>query len=205
MKRSLKQKIFAVAAVVAIIVGGTLAAVTAGKGTAHEARGPLVAASSYLGVPVSQLRSELESGKSLAQIADSTSGKSRAGLTSALLASGKEKLASEQASLPKRVAALVNRVRVPGQRLGAAHYLGLSPAQVAAQLRAGKTLAQIADATPGKSAAGLIEAIVATRKAALAARVASGSLTQAQADARLAHLTSRVTAAVNRTLARAKR
>jgi hypothetical protein len=80
----------------------------------------------------------------------------------------------------------------------AARYLGLRPVQLATELRSGKTLAQIANATPGKSAAGLIDAIVAARKPAIDARVAAGSLTQAKADARLARLRSRVTAAVNR-------
>jgi hypothetical protein len=193
-----KQKLFALAAVLAILVGGTLAAVTAGKGSAREKRGPLVTAASYLGVSTSQLHSELQSGRSLAQIANATSGKSSSGLVALLLADGKERLAAAQARLPKRIAALVNRVAVPGQRAAAASYLGLKRGQLASELRSGKTLAQIAGAIPGKSVAGLIEAIVAARKSLLEARVAAGTLTQAQANARLAHLTSHVTAAVNR-------
>jgi hypothetical protein len=195
----MKQKLFAGAAIVAVLAGGTLAAVTVGRGASHENRGgPLVAAASYLGVPESQLRSELKSGKSLGEIANATRGKSSAGLVNTLLATGKGRLAAAQASLPKRVTALVNRVRVPGQRAAAARYLGLRPAQLARELRSGKTLAQIANATVGKSAAGLIEAVTTARKAALAARVTGGSLTQAQANARLAHLTQRVTSMVNR-------
>ncbi|HEV7586363.1 MAG TPA: hypothetical protein VGO14_11350 [Solirubrobacteraceae bacterium] len=199
MKRSSRQKLFAAVAIVAVIGGGTLAAVTIGRGAAHENRGgPLVTAASYLGMPDAQLRSELQSGKSLAQIANAKSGKSSAGLVSVLLAAGKEKLTKSQANLPRRVNALVNRVRVPAQRPAAARYLGLRPAQLARELRSGKTLAQIAGATSGKSVAGLIDAIVAARKPALTARVAAGRLTQAQADARLARLRSRVTTAVNR-------
>ncbi|MCW3029164.1 MAG: hypothetical protein JWN81_2375 [Solirubrobacterales bacterium] len=199
MNRSKTRKLFAGAAVVAVIAGGTLAAVTTGRGAAHENRGgPLATASTYLGVPVTQLRSELRSGKSLAEIANATSGKSSAGLVAVLLAAGKEKLAKVEANLSKRVAALVNRVDVPGPRAVAARYLGLKPAELASELRSGKTLAQIADATSGKSAAGLIDVIVAERRSALAARVAAGSLTQEQANSRLARLRSRVTAAVNR-------
>jgi hypothetical protein len=199
MNRSKTRKLFAGAAVVAVIAGGTLAAVTTGRGAAHENRGgPLATAATYLGVPVPQLRGELQSGKSLAEIANATSGKSSAGLVAVLLAAGREKLAKVQANLPKRVQALVNRVQVPGPRAVAAGYLGLKPAELASELRSGKTLAQIADATSGKSAAGLIDAIVAERKSALAARVAAGSLTQEQANSRLARLRSRVTAAVNR-------
>ena len=184
MKRSKTQKLFAIAAVVAILVGGTLAAVTAGKGAAREKPGPLAAAAEYLGVSSAQLRSELRSGKSLAEIANATSGKSSAGLSAVLLATAKEKLAAAQANLPKRVDRLLNRVEVPGQRTAAARYLGLKPSQIAAQRRAGKTLAQIANATPGKSAAGLIEALVAEKRRHIAAVSAS--------------LPKRVTAEVNR-------
>jgi hypothetical protein len=205
MNRGPKQKLFAGAAVLAILLGGTLAAVTTGKGAAHGHRGPLLTASSYLGVPASQLRGELQSGKSLAEIANATSGKSSAGLLNVLLAAAKERLAAVQASLPQRVAALVNGVRMPGRRAVAARYLGLSPAQLAGELHAGKSLAQIANATSGKSAAGLIDALVTARKSALATRVAAGSLTQAQVNARLAHLITRVTAAVNRTRAGSRR
>jgi hypothetical protein len=202
MNGSSKQKLFAIAAVVAILVGGTLAAVTAGKGAAREKRGPLVTAASYLGISTSQLQSELQSGRSLAQIANATNGKSSAGLQALLLAGGRETLASAQASLPKRITALVNRVALPGQRAAAARYLGMKPRELARELRAGRTLAQIAAAIPGKSPTGLIEAMVAARRSLLQARVAAGTITQAQANARLAHLTSRVTAAVNRVRAR---
>jgi hypothetical protein len=72
-----------------------------------------------------------------------------------------------------------------GQRLGvgqhrghvrdlatAATYLGISPARLSSELGSAKTLAQIADATPGKSAAGLAEALVAARRARLASATA---------------------------------
>lgn len=78
-----------------------------------------------------------------------------------------------------------------------AAYLGSSTDALKDQLRSGKTLAQIADATPGKSASGLVAYIVDTAKAKLDAKVAAGRLTQAQEDAWLAKLTSWVTAAVN--------
>jgi len=46
-------------------------------------------------------------------------------------------------------------------------YLGLQPAQIKADLAAGQTLAQIANATAGKSASGLVAAIVASLKTKL--------------------------------------
>lgn len=42
----------------------------------------------------------------------------------------------------------------------AAAYLGLSPAALQQRLQAGETLAQVADATGGKSASGLIDTLV---------------------------------------------
>jgi hypothetical protein len=76
-------------------------------------------------------------------------------------------------------------------------YLGLQPAQIKSDLAAGKTLAQIANATPGKSASGLVDAIVAPLKAQLDALVAANKLSAATAATILAHVTARVTAAVN--------
>src|SRR3954447_21559375 len=53
----------------------------------------------------------------------------------------------------------------------AADYLGLSVGDLLTQLQSGKTLAQIADATNGKSAAGLIDALVKHEQAELAQAV----------------------------------
>src|SRR5258708_5843689 len=81
----------------------------------------------------------------------------------------------------------------------AVSYLGLTPAQVQADLAAGKTLAQIAAATTGKSTDGLIGALVAHEKAEIAAKVTAGTITQAQADAVIPTLTAHFTAFVNGT------
>src|SRR5258705_8860327 len=62
-------------------------------------------------------------------------------------------------------------------------YLGLSKDAIKAQLASGKTLAQIADATPGKSAAGLVSFVVSTAKTKLDPWVAEGKISQAQEDA----------------------
>jgi ribosomal protein L10 len=78
-----------------------------------------------------------------------------------------------------------------------AAYLGISTDALKDQLKSGKTLAQVAAATPGKSAQGLVDYLVAQAKTKLDAKVAAGKLTQAQEDAWLAKLTSWVTAVVN--------
>jgi hypothetical protein len=61
------------------------------------------------------------------------------------------------------------------------------------QLQSGKTLGEIADATAGKSKAGLVAALVADEKSHLAQAVQDGRLTQRRADGMAANLESRVT------------
>jgi len=81
----------------------------------------------------------------------------------------------------------------------AATYLGVTETALTTQLQAGKTLAQVADATSGKSAAGLIDALVAAEKTELAAAVTAGTITQAQSDQIATTLKARFTALANGT------
>ena len=91
-------------------------------------------------------------------------------------------------------------VRRPGGDLSAAAtYLGIGEDALSQQLQSGKTLAQIANATSGKSAAGLIDALVTAQKTQIAAAVKAGMLTQAMADQLTADLQARITARVNGT------
>jgi hypothetical protein len=204
MKRRLKHKLLIGVAVIAVLAGATAAVVMAAQpATHHRKGGTLATAAGYLNVSPAQLRSELKSGKSLAEIANETGDKSDAGLIAALEAAQKEKLAAAAASLSSRVAAEVDRVGIPiggrSQAVSAAtSYLGISAAQLRTELHSGKTLAQIAQARSGKSEAGLIEALVAARKAVIAKNLKAGTITHAQASAALPKLLSRVTAQVNR-------
>jgi hypothetical protein len=66
------------------------------------------------------------------------------------------------------------------------------------ELQRGGTLAALASTRPGRSTAGLVEAIVRARAANLAARVAAGRLSTAAEVGNLAHLRARVEAAVMR-------
>jgi hypothetical protein len=81
----------------------------------------------------------------------------------------------------------------------AAGYLGLTESALATQLEAGKTLAQVAGATNGKTVAGLVDALVAAEKTEIAAAVTANRITQAQADQVIATLKDRFTALVNGT------
>jgi hypothetical protein len=81
-------------------------------------------------------------------------------------------------------------------------YLGISESELRTQLASGKTLAQIANSTSGKSAAGLIDAMVAAQKKQLDQAVASGRISQSMADQIESNLKSRVTDMVNGTFHR---
>jgi hypothetical protein len=215
---------------------GTFAAAsTSTKSGTHHHGGPgfrhddLADAASYLGITQAALETALQSGKTLAQVADATSGKSAAGLIDALVAAEKAELVAAvkagdltqaqadqlTANLKAHETAEVNGTfhghgpGGPGDRHGghghgdglaaAATYLGITQNALLTQLQSGKTLAQIAEATSGKSTAGLVAALVAAEKTDLAAAVKAGDLTQAQADQISSGLQARVTALVNGT------
>jgi predicted RNA-binding protein associated with RNAse of E/G family len=196
------------------------------RGGDHGPGDDIEAAAGYLGLSATNLLNQLRGGKTLADIASSTSGKSTAGLIDALVAHEKAELADAvkagkltqaqadtiSSALTQRVTDFVNGKRpafAPGPGFGfghhgpgadfeaAASYLGLSATDLFNQLRSGKTLADIASSTSGKSTAGLIDALVAHEKAELADAVKAGTLTQAQADTISSALTQRVTDFVN--------
>src|ERR671936_2404109 len=79
----------------------------------------------------------------------------------------------------------------------AASYLGLTAAELRAQLESGRSLAQIATAE-GKSVSGLEEAIYAAAKADLDKAVAAGRITAAQEATMLADLKSHIDDLVTR-------
>jgi hypothetical protein len=201
---------------VAVFLGGGALAAMAATGTgpigsSHAGRpthrasrvGLLGRAARYLDVSPARLKSDLRSGRTLGQVANSTAGKSQAGLIQALEAPGQSQLAGRAAILTRRVEAQVKRPYGPaglarGALFNARRYLGLSATQLRGDRRAGMSLAQIADATAGRSQAGLVQALVSARTQALAAAVSARMLTGAQEQARLARLTTRVTTLVDR-------
>jgi hypothetical protein len=77
-----------------------------------------------------------------------------------------------------------------------ASYLGLTPAQLRAQVGDGKTLAQVA-ADQGKSVDGLKGAILAGARTDLDAAVAAGKITAAQEQTMLADLRTNIDQLVN--------
>jgi hypothetical protein len=180
----------------------------------------LSVAATYLGLTESDLRTKLQGGKTLAQVADATAGKSADGLIDALVAAAQKHIAADVSSgrltqaqagqilsdLKQHITARVTSTGPSGGPHGhggfdaAATYLGLSESALRTQLESGKTLGEIADATAGKSKAGLIAALVEDEKSHLSQAVKDGRLTQSQADSMAASIETRVTDLVNGTL-----
>jgi len=204
-----------------MIAGGAFAAVSAtgqgnGQRRIHARHGAhrlhqrdLTAAADYLGIPTEQLEHELNSSGSLALLAQAHN-KSTQGLIDAIVAARRARMAKVSARLPNRVGAEVNgparlpRAAAGGKlRLAAGAYLGITSLQLRDQLRSGRTLAQIAAATPGKSSTGLLDALVSARKERLAHGVAAGKVTQERAARSEQRLEKRMSALLQRKFVRA--
>lgn len=180
----------------------------------------------YLGTTPAGLKAKLP-GTSLAAIANATPNKSRAGLVAylvkaaddaiaKLLADGKitkDQADKATASVPDHIAKFVDhtyakptpRAVTPkvqmfiGDAIGAARtYLGLQPADLMAQLRAGKSLGEIANATANKSRDGLIAAITTQANANIDKAQQGQRLTADQATQLKAGVQSAVTQLVDR-------
>jgi hypothetical protein len=213
-------RIVAASVALVLVVAAVLLAVvgTGGRGSllhprahgspgAASGRTELAIAARYLGMSAPALRSQLRFGRSLADVAKQR-GKTAAGLEHAILTgreaviAGQKTLTTEQRKarltlLRRRVARIVSRNRTSfalgAVRLQAAgHYLGTSAAKLRSALLQGQTLAAIASATPGRSPAGLVNALVEPREALLAHAARAGTITSAQEQHLLALLRARV-------------
>jgi AraC-like DNA-binding protein len=174
--RILKRRLAALALMLGLIAGGAVVAMAAsgsGGGSADQTvtakaparHGPhlLQTAAGYLGVSREALQSKLRSGQTLSQIA-AAAGKSETGLQQALGQVASAKLETRVTTAQAPPARRHKHRRHNSLRDAAARYLGLSSSALRTQLRAGSTLAQIADRTPGHSAKGLIDALVAAHQ-----------------------------------------
>jgi hypothetical protein len=97
-----------------------------------------------------------------------------AGVTAAVvMAAQPGKHHHQRAHHARRAGARTSTGAKRGALAGAAAYLGVSTAQLHSELKGGESLAEIANATSGKSEAGLIAALEANQKAKLAAASAN--------------------------------
>ncbi len=211
----------AVIAAVAIAVtrsGHTSSASSAAAiATRGAGAGDFAAAAAYLGVSEAQLRRELRGGKTLGGVAAMTRGRSATGLVRALVdatslrldaAVRAGKLTKAQAST--RLADARRRseveVRTAGPlAIGGVHYLAVSTRYLAVSAgrlrearRSGRSLGELADSLPGKSAKGLVDALVAARAADLQSAVSAHSLSLGQERKVLAGVRMRIALRVAR-------
>jgi len=128
------------------------------------ATGVLKTSATYLGLSLSALQAELKGGKTLAKVADGTSGKTAAGLIAALTAEAKDNLDAAVAAdwltqkqadamlehATEEITMLVNNgppvppEKRPGPLDAAAKYLGVTVADLRTALKDGKSLADVA-------------------------------------------------------------
>jgi lipoate-protein ligase A len=200
--------------------------VTVGTHGERGGRGPkLDAVAEAIGITAEELRTELEAGKSIADIAKAKN-VSVDVVIDALVADMKAHLAEEVASgehtqeeadaklaeFTTRVTEMVNTAGLPAPRGGmdggkhggrhgasldtAATAIGITAEELRTELQAGKSIADVATAK-GVSIDKVVEALVAEVKAHLDEEVASGEHTQEEADAKLAEAKTRITEMVN--------
>jgi hypothetical protein len=165
----------------------------------------VTAAATYIGITEAQLRTELGTDKSLADVAIAH-GKTRAGLIAALTAAQQQDIATLVDQ--KGIGARPNPANGPGpggfgrgpggrnvigdSEAAAATYLGTTEADLETKLRAGQTLAQVANATAGKSRDGLVNALIADATAKIDAAQTAGKITADQATQQKANLATRI-------------
>ncbi len=164
----------------------------------------LATAATYIGITEAALRTELQTGQTLAQIAVAH-GKTRDGLIAALSAEATKQITTAVDQPGTNFSGPGGRGGPGGPRAmitndiaAAATYIGTTEADLRTKLQAGQTLAQIATAA-GKTRDGLIAAMVADGNAKIDAALAAGTITAAQATEKKASLTAHVTAEVDQT------
>ena len=159
----------------------------------------LATAATYIGITEAQLRTELEAGKSLAEVAVAK-GKTRDGLIAALSTAATQAIGTlvDQKGLAGPGGPGKGGLHLKGEPFAVAStYLGIPQADLMTRVRAGETLAAIANATAGKSRAGLVAAIVADNTAKIDAAATAGKITADQATRLKAELTEHATRAVD--------
>src|SRR5438105_14647541 len=174
----------------------------------------VTAAATYIVITDAQLRTERGTDKSLADAAIAH-GKTRDGLIAALTAAQQQDIATlvDQKGIGPRPNPANGYGPGPGgfgrgpggrnvignSEAAAATYLGTTQADLETKLRAGQTLAQIANATAGKSRDGLLNALVADATGKIDAAQKAGRITADQATQLKTDLWTRLAQFVDKT------
>jgi hypothetical protein len=196
MKLTRKQTVFIGAATLLAAAGGGVAVAASGTGSpSQESKAVIDDAAKQLGIPSSKLSGALK--QALANQVDAAVAAGR--LTKEQGAELKQRLESGDFPL------IGGLHRGGGHHFGffggldaAAGYIGVTETELRTQLESGKSLAQVAK-DHGKTADGLVAALVADAKQKLDTAVSAKRLTQAQADEMLSGLKQRITNLVNST------
>lgn len=169
----------------------------------HRGEG-LAAAAKALGMTEADLKTELAAGKSIADVAAERNVDVQT-VIDALVADAKSRLAQIEAALPDRITQLVNRKgwgdHAPRPILKealdkAAAVIGISTDQLRTELKAGKSVAEVAG-EHNVDVQKVIDALVADASAKIDQAVADGKLDSTQAADMKSHLVERITARVN--------
>jgi polyhydroxyalkanoate synthesis regulator phasin len=190
-----KHKVF-VAAAALMVAGGSGAAIAASQtgSRAEESQGIIDDAAEELGIPSSKLTDALQ--KALSDRVDEAVAAGR--LSKAEGDELKERIQSDDFPLIGGLRHGPGHAGFFGHLDEAASYLGLTESELRSELQEGKSLAQVAR-DHGKSVDGLVDALVASPKERLDQAVASGRITQAEANSTLADLKERITERVEST------
>jgi len=189
-------------AVMASLPGDVTLAVQ-GNSALAGGRNPLATAATYIGITEAALRTELASGKSLADVAVAH-GKTRDGVIAALTAAATTEITTLVDTKNPGLGGpgggggrgTPGDIDIDADELGvAATYLGTTEADLWTKMQAGQTLAQIA----GSKRDGLIQAFVADASTRVDAAVTAGKLTAAQATTAKANASAQATAFVDNT------
>ena len=187
--KALKLKIAGGTAALAAVLGGGAAVAATQLSPTEESDAIVADAAKQLGVSAEKLDAALK--QALENRVDAAVEAGR--ITEAQATELKERI--EAGEVP-----LVGVGPGPGHRGGhhgfvdfaaAADFLGVTEAELRSSLEDGDTLAEVATAN-GKTAAGLVDALVAAAKADLDEKVEAGRLTEAQRTSILADLESRM-------------
>ena len=207
----------------AALVAAAVCAGAAFAGSADAAKrhqGALLrAAAQYIGVSRGELVKEARNGQTLAQIATAHR-KTVDGLETAMLAALKTRFdaaVSAKRLTPAQAQARLARAeklvdRIVNAHLGkaalrpvkarllirSARYIGVTPKALRTELKAGKSLAQVATAHD-KTAAGLKDALLKPFQQRLVKASAAGRISSTQAQTRLAKISARLDKIINRT------
>jgi uncharacterized protein YidB (DUF937 family) len=166
----------------------------------------LAAAAEALGISEDDLRAALADGQSIAQVAEEQ-GVDVQTVVDALVADATARLDELEASLPERMADLVNRTDWGEHRAGhpfarmlgletAADAIGISTDDLRTALQDGSTIAEVAAANDVEVQT-VIDALVAEATTHIDEAVADGRLDADRAETMKANLEERITARVN--------